>query len=128
MRIQFTIVAEPKKPVSRVCILPSPTSSFCLHFCLHGRDKYYQVWLRLDGGDGGDGRERRVEHILNIQVHQILNIQVLHQCKNRLKPNTNCIDVEIISMGRSDENVTPGFTPCIGKYSQELVTWMVLFG
>jgi len=42
MRIQFTIVAEPKKPVSR-------------------------VWLRLDGESGGEGRERRVEHILNIQ-------------------------------------------------------------
>jgi len=42
MKIQFEIVAEPKKPVSR-------------------------VWLRLDGGSEAEARERTVGHILNIQ-------------------------------------------------------------
>ena len=70
MRIQFTIVAEPKKPVSRVCTYDIHHHDSCLFRdgCYGRYHKYNQVWLRLDGGDGGEGRERTVGHILNIQV------------------------------------------------------------
>ena len=50
MRIQFTIVAEPKKPVSRVRLAPSPTSSLWSSQILPGVAT--TGWGRWRGGKG----------------------------------------------------------------------------